>query len=495
MQTSTSISPVDPAPPQRTLARPATTTSFADLVTRSDPREPPLPAPSRRDDRPAQRRDDGAADSGELPARARPERSDAGKRDPAQSAAGKPGDKDDDRDDRRQSVDATGAGSPTLAAQGAVATTGQAPQPPSDPAAASAKDGGPIVAAASGVVGKAGAAATPTTEAPGTPSKVGGTVPALLGDASIVAGVPSGKGDAKQAAATDKANDGAASGAAATKDGKAAAASLLAAPATAGKTAAPLQPGAAQDTDRKAITAGTAPAAGGADAKPAADAAKGDAAPAPAPPEGKAEGPQSAPAQKADATPPQSPQPQPASDATRLAVQLAPAAPAAQASLAQATLLQVPQIAVTIAAHAKAGESRFQIRLDPPELGRIDVSLSVDKAGATTTTLTVERMDTLDLLQRDSRSLERALTSAGFKADQGSLQFNLRDSAGGQNPGGTHAGPSGQGHDQGHRPHRASARRFVFTDTEAAQAAPPLPQTIAAYAAGLCRLGGLDIKV
>src|SRR6476659_6148465 len=99
-----------------------------------------------------------------------------------------------------------------------------------------------------------------------------------------------------------------------------------------------------------------------------------------------------------------------------------------QPSQLAANAVALPQVAVSIAAHAKAGESRFQIRLDPPELGRIDVSLSVDKAGATTTTLTVERMDTLDLLQRDSRSLERALTSAGFKADQGSLQFNLRDS-------------------------------------------------------------------
>ena len=50
----------------------------------------------------------------------------------------------------------------------------------------------------------------------------------------------------------------------------------------------------------------------------------------------------------------------------------------------------------------------FEIRLDPPELGRIDVKLDVDRDGNVSTRLVVDRADTLDLLKRDaSRSSAR----------------------------------------------------------------------------------------
>ncbi|MGM0562617.1 MAG: hypothetical protein ACQETX_16330, partial [Pseudomonadota bacterium] len=47
-------------------------------------------------------------------------------------------------------------------------------------------------------------------------------------------------------------------------------------------------------------------------------------------------------------------------------------------------------------------------------------------------TITAERPETLDLLQRDARALERALGDAGVKTDSGSLSFNTRDTAGQQ---------------------------------------------------------------
>jgi flagellar hook-length control protein FliK len=173
-----------------------------------------------------------------------------------------------------------------------------------------------------------------------------------------------------------------------------------------------------------------------------------------------------------------------AADTTRLP------GPSAVATVqqAQSPAVAVPQLAATIVAHAKSGESQFTIRMDPPELGRIDVSLSIDDNGTTAATLTVERKDTLDLLQRDSRSLERALTTAGFKSDQGSLQFNLRDP--GQNPN-AFAG-QGQGQDG-----RGQPQRFVFTGLpEAAADGARVPlQSLSAYGSGLMRLGGLDIKV
>ena len=76
-------------------------------------------------------------------------------------------------------------------------------------------------------------------------------------------------------------------------------------------------------------------------------------------------------------------------------------------------------LAVEIVARAQDGPKRFEIRLDPPELGRIDVRLDVDHAGKVTSRLVVERAETLDLLRRDAPQLERALQQAGLNTEGG----------------------------------------------------------------------------
>jgi flagellar hook-length control protein FliK len=88
--------------------------------------------------------------------------------------------------------------------------------------------------------------------------------------------------------------------------------------------------------------------------------------------------------------------------------------------------LQAAALAIEIASRAKDGSRQFDIRLDPPELGRIDVKLDVDKSGQVNTHLTVDRPETLDLLRRDSQGLERALQQAGLKTSDGGLEFSLR---------------------------------------------------------------------
>jgi flagellar hook-length control protein FliK len=111
----------------------------------------------------------------------------------------------------------------------------------------------------------------------------------------------------------------------------------------------------------------------------------------------------------------------------------------------QAPVQQVnlPQVAFEVVRQFEAGNSRFQIRLDPPELGRIDVKLDVDKSGAVNARMTVERPETLDLMQRDQRALQLALQQAGLDASKTNLEFSLR-----QNPfaqqGGMTEGRGGQ---------------------------------------------------
>jgi flagellar hook-length control protein FliK len=108
----------------------------------------------------------------------------------------------------------------------------------------------------------------------------------------------------------------------------------------------------------------------------------------------------------------------------------------APAAAGSDTAVPVAGLAVAIAARAQGGSSQFDIRLDPPELGRIDVRLGVDGSGQVTTHVTVDRADTLQLLQSQQPQLQQALEQAGLKTADNGLQFTLRDqSFAGQNGG------------------------------------------------------------
>ena len=91
--------------------------------------------------------------------------------------------------------------------------------------------------------------------------------------------------------------------------------------------------------------------------------------------------------------------------------------------------INMPQLAVEIVRHVQAGNSQFQIRLDPPDLGRVDIKLDLDSNGNVHARMTVDKAETLDLMQRDQRVLERALAQAGLDSSKTSLEFSLR-----QNP-------------------------------------------------------------
>jgi flagellar hook-length control protein FliK len=93
----------------------------------------------------------------------------------------------------------------------------------------------------------------------------------------------------------------------------------------------------------------------------------------------------------------------------------------------QPTQVPAATIALQMARNLQKGVSRFDIRLDPPEMGRVDVRMEVRKDGHVVAHLSVERPETLDLLQRDARALQQALNNAGLQADGDSLNFSLKD--------------------------------------------------------------------
>ncbi|MES1152908.1 MAG: flagellar hook-length control protein FliK, partial [Dongia sp.] len=120
------------------------------------------------------------------------------------------------------------------------------------------------------------------------------------------------------------------------------------------------------------------------------------------------------------------------------------------AQLKQNVQLMQPheQVAVQIQRAAQNGGGRLTVDLQPAELGRVEIKMSVDKDKNVTASVVVDRPATLDLLQRDARNLERILQDAGLQTDSGSLSFSLRNSGGdaqGQNQGGgTGTGNRGQ---------------------------------------------------
>ncbi|KQO74254.1 flagellar hook-length control protein FliK [Methylobacterium sp. Leaf88] len=131
----------------------------------------------------------------------------------------------------------------------------------------------------------------------------------------------------------------------------------------------------------------------------------------------------------------------PASDAAAR-TDLTPAAPAApapaHAKAAEAAAPGAPSapapapvplgaVPMTIGLRSLAGSNQFEIRLDPKDLGRIDVNLDIDKeTGAVQARLVVDRPETLALLQRDAGNLQQALAQAGLNPGDGSINLSLR---------------------------------------------------------------------
>jgi chemotaxis protein MotD len=134
-------------------------------------------------------------------------------------------------------------------------------------------------------------------------------------------------------------------------------------------------------------------------------------------------------------------------------------------------------LAFEILSRMREGMRRFEIRLDPPELGRVDVRLDVDRHGQATTKLTVDRPETLELLQREARGLERALQQAGLKTDAGGLEFSLRQQ-------------TNEGMADG-RPDPGAARSDLIAVEEGG-----LPEAaIEGYRSAVLARGGVDIRV
>jgi hypothetical protein len=80
------------------------------------------------------------------------------------------------------------------------------------------------------------------------------------------------------------------------------------------------------------------------------------------------------------------------------------------------------QVALQITRALEHDRTEIRIQLDPPDLGEVDIQLEFRDLRLCAT-VSAERPDTLDLLQRDARSLARALREAGVELADSDLSF------------------------------------------------------------------------
>jgi flagellar hook-length control protein FliK len=154
----------------------------------------------------------------------------------------------------------------------------------------------------------------------------------------------------------------------------------------------------------------------------------------------------------------------------------------ASLTAAPATGAPVPVsgLAVEIAASVQSGKTRFELRLDPADLGRIDVRIDVARNGQVTSHLTVEKPETLSMLRQDAPQLQQALNDAGLKTGSNGLQFSLRDQS-----------SSGQQNWQNNNQSNGNAQRLVVSEDTS------VSTSLAGQSYGrmTSASGGVDIRV
>lgn len=93
------------------------------------------------------------------------------------------------------------------------------------------------------------------------------------------------------------------------------------------------------------------------------------------------------------------------------------------------TLLQaqvMEQVSVQIDKQVKDGADTIKIQLKPHDLGKIEIKLEVAADGRVSATVTADKPETLAMLQKDAKGLEKALEDAGLKPDTSATSFSLK---------------------------------------------------------------------
>jgi flagellar hook-length control protein FliK len=112
-----------------------------------------------------------------------------------------------------------------------------------------------------------------------------------------------------------------------------------------------------------------------------------------------------------------------------------PAPPIAATTIATQPARLAHDVGLAIARQVSADGNALHIRIEPAELGRIDVRMSFDDKGNLRAVVAADSAAALDLLRRDSGDLDRAMADAGVRADSQSFRFESRSDGRGSDGG------------------------------------------------------------
>jgi flagellar hook-length control protein FliK len=131
--------------------------------------------------------------------------------------------------------------------------------------------------------------------------------------------------------------------------------------------------------------------------------------------------------------------------------------------------------------HAPDGAQRLTVRLDPPDLGHVQVKIDRPLDAPARVEITVEKPETLSMLLRDQPQLQRALDQAGVPVEGRNVTFHVAtpepasrsDSGTPPVPNTTAGGLTGDGSHGAARRHTQSGRRqHEATDDGGAEFTP-----------------------
>lgn len=141
------------------------------------------------------------------------------------------------------------------------------------------------------------------------------------------------------------------------------------------------------------------------------------------------------------------------------------------------------QVSVQIQRAVLSGSDKINIKLHPAHLGRVEVRLNIAADGQLSAIIMAEKPETLELLQRDIKGLEKALQQAGLDTNSNSFNFGLKQNS--AQKGDLDRGPN-NGHDD---------TSSELTDIQGDEIDPGILMKQHEYGHNSSTNGGIDIQV
>ncbi len=149
------------------------------------------------------------------------------------------------------------------------------------------------------------------------------------------------------------------------------------------------------------------------------------------------------------------------------------------------------QVGLEVTRAVNAGNTEFTVKLNPVELGKVTIKMAFDKDGAASLRVLAQSPETVSLLQREVRGLERAIEAGGIKSAEANVSIELDPQHDGQSAGKAFAEAARDEMAEENRNKTAALKANEMATKAETEDVTPLEQILAQ----LDSASGLDIRV